>query len=864
MKYFNLVIFLFFINYLSAQENTTNENASEIIKKIETETRYGLKKDLYTNLLDILHPVNLEELHQHAESFLDEAEKNNDQSGIALAKYYLAEYYYESDDFKTALMFYQESLELFEQLNTSYYIAEINHRLGLTYQYLNNYEESLISYQKSIELYESLGNKEKTAINYHTIGTLYNDLRKYALAYDYYNKALKIYLELENSERQAAIYQNIGVLYNNWGNYEQSLEYYKKSLGIYEELNDKLNIAISFSNIGLIYEHHKDYYKALEYYQRSLLMFEEIDYKPALVYIFYNLGSIYDNLKESIKAEEYFTRGLELSKGLGMKDYVSYNYEALSEIYEKRNDYKQALYYYKDFVDVKDSIFNESKMQQVQELEAKFQNAQKQKEIEFLKLDQQLQESEIKKKEAQNLILIFSSFLTFVIAVILFLFNRSQKRSSSLLEKEVKEHKETEEKLNQLTKELENRVTERTIELEKINKQLLLEADEHNKTLKKLEIEKNRAEEADNVKSKFLANISHEVRTPLNAISGFSEMLGKDDLPKNKKYNYINIIKESCTSLTNLIDDIVDYASIEAGEIKIEKKEFNPHPTLEFLYDQYTNELIRLKKDNVILSYANENSDNELVINADPSRFKQIMSILINNAIKFTEKGNIEFGFIFPDTDHIEFYVKDTGIGISKDYREIIFERFRQIDESTTKEYSGAGIGLSVAKNLVEMHGGEIWFESTLGKGTTFYLKFPHEHHFDNLPEIVQLDNYSWENKLILVAEDKKINYEIIKETLVVTDAELLWAKNGQEALDIIKNRNDIDLILMDIQMPVMDGYETTKRIREFNKDITIIAQTAYALPKDNLKCFDVGCDDYIAKPISLNDFLKKLNKYLS
>lgn len=864
MRYLTILVFIFYLNSISAQEIPNDSILNQLKQKLENSEKYGVKKSIYTDIFENLNSTNKSDLLVYTEELQELAYHNKDNEGIAISKFYSAEYYYSINDFKNAVQLYNECLVLFKQLNNNKYLADIYHQLGRTYQYLNNYEESLKSYQKSIEVFEAIGNREEVAVNYHDIGTLYNDLEKYTLAYEYYNKALKIYNETENKERQAAILQNIGVLYNNWENYEQSLIFYKKSLKIYEDLKDKLNIAISYSNIGLVYEIKHDYYKALEYYQRALIMFEEVDYKPALVYIFYNLGSIYDNLKEIDKAEEYFNQGLMLSRKIGMLDYISYNYEALSENYEKRSNYRQALNYYKDFVEIKDSIFNESKMQQINEIEARFQNKQKQKEIEFLKLDQRLQEAELKKKEAQNLILIFSSFLTLVIAVILLLFNRFQKKSSLRLEKEVHNHRITEKKLNNLTQELEDRVKERTLELEKINIKLREEAHQHKKTLENLERAKNRAEEADKVKSKFLANISHEVRTPMNAITGFSQMLGREDLPTNKRINYINIIKDSCTSLTNLIDDIIDYASIESGEIAVEMKEFNPHPILEYLFDHYTNQLIKREKNNIKLAYANENVDPDLTINADPARFKQIMAVLIDNAIKFTENGIVEFGFVYPDNEHIEFFVKDTGIGIDKEFRELIFERFRQIDESSTKEYSGAGIGLSVAKHLVELHKGEIWFESTKGNGTTFYFKLPHMNENEESFEAVQFDTYNWENKLILVAEDKKINYEIIKETLLITNAELMWAKNGKEAIDIVNQTENIDLILMDIQMPVMDGYETTRRIKEMNKDITIIAQTAYALPKDSVKCFDAGCDDYIAKPISLNEFLKKLDKYLS
>lgn len=863
MRYLLLYILLFTTSAVFSQNDSINTQIEDLLYKLDnTDNKYGLKKEIYKEIVELSYPENLEILIKYSEELLQLSEANNDNEGVAFSKYYIAEYYFRSDNFKIAKNYYKEALKLYQIINNVSLIAEINYDLGLTNQYLNNYDESLENYQESIKLFESIGNKEKVAINYHDIGTLYSDLGNNTLSYEYYEKALKVYKEIGNKEREAAIYQNIGVLHSNWDNSEKSLEFYNKSLKIYEELNDKLNIAISFSNIGLVYEQNFEYQGALNYYQKSLLMFEEIDYKPALAYIFYNLGSIYRNLNDLNKSREYFNKCLSLSTVLGMKDYTSYSYEALSTLYEKEENYKKALELYKAYIIVNDSIINENTLLQIESLEAKFQNTQHQKEIEYLKLDQRLHEAEMQKKEAQNLILIFCSVLTFIIAIILYLFNSYQKKSSVKLKNEVEQHLITEKKLNALTNDLENRVKQRTLDIEETNSKLITEIDEHKKTLINLEIAKNKAEEADRLKSLFLANISHEIRTPMNAITGFSQMLGKENLPASKRVDYINIVKDGCTSLTNIIEDIIDYASIESGEINLEKKEFNPHPILEFLHDHFTKELVKKEKEDLKISYANENIDGDIDIFADPARFKQILSILLDNAIKFTNNGMIEFGFIYPDNDHIEFYVKDTGIGIDKKYRELIFERFRQIDEGTTKEFGGTGIGLSVAKNLVDLHGGKIWFESTLNKGTTFYVKLP----FNNTNEkpVVADVEYNWKNKSILVAEDKKINFEIIQETLSVTDAKLIWVRNGEEAIEEVKLNDNIDLILMDIQMPILDGYETTKRIKQFKKNVPIIAQTAYALPQDSVKCFDAGCDDYIAKPISLNEFLKKLDKYLS
>ena len=860
----NLILFFFLCLYVIGSAQTTNYQlqVSELKQKLEREEKNALKIEIYHEILELGKTHDLDVLLEYSTELLEFSDKNRLTDGRALANFYLGEYYYKKDIFDSANTYYSQSLELFEHNNDRNKTAEINYLLGLTNQYLNNYNEALAFYQKSVEIYETLGNREKIAISYHDIGTLYSDLQKLSLALYYYNKALDIYKETDNKERIAAINQNIGVLHYSWGNYDQALEYYKQSLTTFEQLNDKQNIAISLSNIGLVYENNKQYYHALEYYQKALIFFEEIGYKPTLVYIFYNLGSAYKNIKNYSKSAEYYNKSLHIANETQMKDYISYNYEALSALYEHHGEYRKALDFFKKFISVKDSIFNEEKLKEIENLESKFQIAKHQKEIEFLKLDQRLKESQLEKKEAQNLILIFSSFLAFVIAVILFLFNRSHKRYSNKLQSEIEERAKTENQLLLMKNELETRVKERTIELESTNQNLLKEIDEHKKTMDDLEKAKIRAEESDRLKSNFLANISHELRTPMNAITGFAQMLAFDHLTNEKKLNYINQLQEGCRNLTGLVDDIIDFAIIDSGEAQIELKNFNPHPVLEFLLDHYTNEIIKRNKTGLTISFTNLNKENDIQINTDPARFKQILSVLIDNAIKFTEKGQISFGFIHPDTSHIQFFVKDTGIGIEEQFRDVVFERFRQVDESVSKKYGGSGIGLSVAKNLAYLLHGKLWFESTPGKGTTFYFEIPFEGTEEEFSAILN-QKLNWSNKTILVAEDKKINFEIIKETLSETGAELLWAKNGQEAIDFISNNHKIDLILMDIQMPVVNGYEATKQIKKINNLIPIIAQTAYEMPQDSIKCIDAGCDDYISKPISLDQFIVKLSRFL-
>jgi len=856
-------IFLIIISLTAfSQEETFQEELVKLEEALNNSDKLGLRISACREIIEISFPNHLKYVKKYSDELLKLSESANDNNTKAYAYFYLGEYFYKNDDFENAEKNYEESLAIYKNLENLSQTAQIYHNLGLTNHYLNHYDKALSYYQKSVELVESLGNKERAAISYQDIGTLYFDIQKYSLAQHYYEKAIEIYRETNNEEKIAAIYQNIGVLHFSWGNFEKSLEFYKKSLAIYYSQNDKQNIGISLSNIGLVYEENKKYNEALEYYLKALLVFEEIGYKPTLVYIFYNLGSLYRNIEDYSKSYEYFEKGLELSVEISMRDYISYNYEALSALYEETGNFKKALYYFKEYVEVKDSLLNEEKFRQIEEIEAQFQNAHHQKEIEFLKIDQDLKELQLKKKEIQILVLVFSSILAFAIVLILWAFNRTQKKSANKLENEIIERVKSENKLIEIKEDLEQRVQSRTADLEQSNRKLILEVKEHEKTAERLIIAKDKAEDADRLKSNFLANMSHEVRTPMNAIGGFSQLLISEDISTEKRTIYAEKITNGCKCLTNLIDEIMDFAEIDSGSITINKVEFNPHPILEYLSDKFTGEILNKGKENLKLIYHNENIENDIVIKTDNSRLKQIISILLDNAIKFTKKGVIEFGFTHPNDKELHFFVKDTGIGIDNKYEEAIFERFRQIDDRISKTYGGAGIGLSVAKKLVELLGGRIWFDSSLNRGTTFYFSLPFNEDIESFTKY-EPDELDWSDKVILVAEDKEINFEIIKETLSPTNVNLIWTKNGEETFKRVENGEKIDLILMDIQMPIMDGYECTKRIKEITNEIPVIAQTAYALPQDSYKCFEAGCDDYIAKPISLHQLTEKINKHL-
>jgi PAS domain S-box-containing protein len=376
---------------------------------------------------------------------------------------------------------------------------------------------------------------------------------------------------------------------------------------------------------------------------------------------------------------------------------------------------------------------------------------------------------------------------------------------------------------------------------------------------------KENAEESDRLKSAFLANMSHEIRTPMNGILGFTDLLKEPNLTGEEQQEYIDIIQKSGDRMLNIINDIISISKIESGMVEVSLSDTNVNEQIEYIYTFFKPECTQK---GIALFHKNALPKEASIIKTDREKVYAILTNLVKNAIKFTNTGSIEFGYE-KKGKYLEYFVKDTGTGISEEHREIIFERFRQSSESYTRNYEGAGLGLSISKAFAEMLGGKIWAESELGKGSTFYFTIPYitepEETNANKTVVPALEtDHHIKNLKILIAEDDKVSALFVTKAVQLFSKAVFKANTGVEAVDLCRSNPDIDLILMDINMPEMDGFEAARQIRKFNPNVTIIAQTAYALTGYKEKAIESGCNDYISKPINKEELMTLIEKYFN
>lgn len=378
---------------------------------------------------------------------------------------------------------------------------------------------------------------------------------------------------------------------------------------------------------------------------------------------------------------------------------------------------------------------------------------------------------------------------------------------------------------------------------------------------KALVVAKEKAEESDRLKSAFLQNMSHEIRTPLNAICGFSEKINSPNITPEKRKQYSKFIVDNSLQLLSVVTDILTISALETGQEKIFKTDVNINSLLDELLATFN---LQIKNSNVKLLVGSRLPSGLATMKTDRSKLYQVLANLLGNAVKFTQNGSVEFGCV-PKNKMLEFYVKDTGIGIDKGKLQVIFQRFAQADMSIQHTYGGTGLGLSISKGLVELLGGDVWLESELGVGSTFYFTIPFldDDYIKHSPVEDNASKVLFDGFKILVAEDEDFNLIYLKELLAEKHCLVVTAVNGRQAVDACREDDSIDLVLMDIRMPIMDGLTAAKLIKKMRPNLPIVAQTAYALEHE-IALYSKAFNDYLTKPVKARQIVDVLNKYLS
>ncbi len=372
-----------------------------------------------------------------------------------------------------------------------------------------------------------------------------------------------------------------------------------------------------------------------------------------------------------------------------------------------------------------------------------------------------------------------------------------------------------------------------------------------------------RVDKANQLKTAFLTNISHEVRTPVNSIVGFSDLLADPDLTIDEREDFINLITQSSRNLVKMFDNIIDASKLRSEQMRYRQEWKNANDILNELQTDLDDNKSSATTEKVFIQFEKLKDDRQVDAYVDVFRLKQVINILFDNAQEHTSEGTIDIGAIM-ENDELIFYVRDSGKGIDKEKQSEIFNLFESEEHAFTFESGGSGLGLSIAKEMTEQMGGRLWFDSEINKGTTFYLALPERFYKVKKTEKEKEkgENGNWANKNILIAEDVEFNFIFLREIITPTGANVIWAKNGVEACQTVDENPDIHLILMDLQMPEMNGYEAAAYIKDKKPHIPIIAQTAFMMANEDEKCFKIGCNDFLSKPIRPRQLLKTISKY--
>ena len=741
-KLIGLLMLFFFLfipgrNQKASAQQSEQTTVDSLTEELRNNSSERAKVDLLAHLTWELRKQYPDSSKQYGLQGLKLASEINYLAGKAEIYKNLGSKFYNHTQFDSAIIRYNKSVEIYKTLLSSESdssnekiqkgIAEAYNGLGLVTYNKGKYNKAIEFYQKALPFHKEIGNNKGTADCYNNIGLIYWNREDYQRALEYYQTALKLYNKVGDKNGVANCYNNMGIILKFQNEYDSAITSYQKALDIYNKINNKDGKASIFTNLGHVYFEKNEFQKAKPFFEKSLQIKEQIGDKKALASSYGSYAELHYTLADSLEnieqknakyreAIKFAREEFRLAKEIGVMKRKEHAFEYLSKAYAGLKNYRLAYKYHTLFKETEDSLFNTQKMKEIENMEARYQNEKKQLEIKNLEKENKLKTVKLEKMRMRqilsySIILILAAFSIFLLIIR----KKLKKKNRTINEQNITISAQYKEIQNQNT-EIQNQKDE----LEKHRNKLEHLVEQRTKELKAA---KEKAEESSRLKSAFLANMSHEIRTPMNAIIGFTNMLNQEEINNKERQTMINHINHSGYSLLNLIDNIIDISKIDSNQLNIKYKTTNIQEVIEELYESYHENFnlsgLKFKIKNDI--------EKNLYIKTDDYRLKQVLRNLLDNSLKFTKEGYVELGYTEKE-DVVELYVKDTGIGISENKQEIIFQRFTKIENNKEKLYRGAGLGLNLSKNIVELLGGQIQLESNINKGSCFYITIPNKY----------------------------------------------------------------------------------------------------------------------------------------
>jgi signal transduction histidine kinase/DNA-binding LytR/AlgR family response regulator len=739
-------------------------------------------------------------------------------------------------DYNSAMKNHQQALEIWKKLDDKSNLARTTNHIAVVHKKQGNTSMAIEMYMEALKINESIGNQKGIAIVQNNIGLIY-----YNQAYRSNDKAFRqeyLYKALERLEASNKIREEIGdksgfingssnvaTVYFELKQYEKAKEIYLKCLNLSREIQDPVGQSANLNNLGSIYHHMAEAtgdYKlkdslfliANDFYKQSFVFRQQVGNPVQMSGTYINIGTV-DRLRAEYNTgmvrEELLqsaisnaNQALNLAEQAGAVLEIQIASEELAKLYKLKGDFEKALFHYETYIVNRDSLLSARQKENIVKQELTY-------EFEKKKLQEDLRH-EVEIREQKNLRNTFVAGGVLLFLLVLFVFSRY-------------------------------RIKQRAA------KQLELKNSE-------VEAAKNRAERSEAVKQQFLANMSHEIRTPMNAITGLSRLL-LDKQFDEQTTNYLKAISHSSNNLLVVLNDILDLSKIEAGKLSVEQRAFNLHTEIEVL-----SRIFEARAIDENLAFKLDIDDNvPTYIWGDSGRLSQILMNLLSNAVKFTESGKITFKIGVSD-NKLKLNVIDSGPGIEPEKLPLIFESFRQANTSDSRKFGGTGLGLTIAQNLAKLMSGQIIVESEVGKGSTFSLILPlipatAEDCADIIQDFTSLSTHKLH---VLVAEDNEYNFFVTRDTLLkyFPKSNIIHVENGLQAVQAIEE-DDYDVVLMDVQMPVMDGYDATRAIRNTGSQIPILGLTASVISSDLKQCVEAGMNNYIPKPFKDEEFISAI-----